>query len=398
MKTITTESVYHDKYTLLCFFVTFFQPLMLWNREPFNYFFRIIQLAVWITLVLTAVIRWRKWNLYLWLWTFFCFIEIGVIIINSGADRAEPVKAIETIVSYLFLVHFLDIFFSKAGKNELLFLWKYLLCMILLELVSIPAYKMGLISIYWLGIKTRATEPIIAFLLLSLLLKEKIKKEKLYFGIGLSVVIVVLLKISTAVLGIAIIALFCWITEMPHLKRFLKLLQPTVIIGVSLALTVGVLIFDIQTRFSSLISLAFSKDITFSGRSELWEYGISMIQNDDIGHQLWGYGFSNVSLWCRWQWYDIVTEGHNQLLQMIHDTGIIGTIILYFVWYFQLRGLNKCKDIVAKNTIASVCFAMLIMSITEIYCYHSYFFIVFAIAAKSKDIVENINLRRSEKV
>ena len=48
MKSLTTKSVYHDKYMLLCFFVTFFQPLMLWNREPFNYIFRIIQFVVWV--------------------------------------------------------------------------------------------------------------------------------------------------------------------------------------------------------------------------------------------------------------------------------------------------------------------------------------------------------------
>ena len=270
--------------------------------------------------------------------------------------------------------------------------------MIALELISIPLCKAGLISIYWLGIKTRATEPIIAFLLLTLLLRKEIKKERYYIGIALSVIIIILLKISTAVIGIAIIAMFTWAAKKPHLKRLLKLLQPSVIIGASVALTIGILFFDIQTRFSSLIGLAFSKDITFSGRSELWEYGISMIQNDDVNHQLWGYGFYNVSLWVKWQWYTIITEAHDQLLQMVHDTGIIGTILMYLTFHFQLRGLNKCKNILARNLIAAVCFAMMIMCITEIYSYHSYFYIIFAIAARSKNIIENRESIRSKNV
>ena len=389
MKSLTTKSVYHDKYMLLCFFVTFFQPLMLWNREPFNYMFRIMQFVVWVIVALSSVVRWRKWNLYLWLWTFFCFIEIAVILINSSAERANPVLAVETVISLLFLVHFLDVFFVEAERRELIFFWSYLFCMIALELISIPLCKAGLISIYWLGIKTRATEPIIAFLLLTLLLRKEIKKERYYIGIALSVIIIILLKISTAVIGIAIIAMFTWVAKKPRLKRLLKLLQPSVIIGVSVALTIGILFFDIQTRFSSLIGLAFSKDITFSGRSELWKYGISMIQNDDVNHQLWGYGFYNVSLWVKWQWYTIITESHDQLLQMVHDTGIIGTILMYLTFHFQLRGLNKCKNILARNLIAAVCFAMMIMCITEIYSYHSYFYIIFAIAARSKNIIEN---------
>ena len=121
MKSLTTKSVYHDKYMLLCFFVTFFQPLMLWNREPFNYIFRIIQFVVWVIVALSSVARWRKWNRYLWLWTFFCFIEIAVILINSSAERANPVLAVETVISFLFLVHFLDVFFVEAERRELKF-------------------------------------------------------------------------------------------------------------------------------------------------------------------------------------------------------------------------------------------------------------------------------------
>ena len=89
-----------------------------------------------------------------------------------------------------------------------------------------------------------------------------------------------------------------------------------------------------------------------------------MIQNDDVNHQLWGYGFHNVSLWVKWQWLTIITEGHNQLLQMLHDTGIIGTILMYLTFYFQLRGLNKSKNVLTRNLIAAVCFAMMIMCIT----------------------------------
>lgn len=391
---LTTKSVFHTKYTLLCFFVVFFRPLMLWNRVPLNYFFDILQLLVWIVIAITALTRIFKWDAYLWIWTAFCIVQIVVILNNGGMDGADPNTAIETVLSYLFLVHFLDSFFSGCGKRELLFFWKYLFVMVGLELITIPLFQMGIISIYWLGIKTRATEPVIAFLLVSLILKDRMSKKMFYMSIAFSVLIIFGLRISTGIIGLVLIGICWWLLKKPHLKGSLKLLQPTIIIAGTIAITIGVLLFGIQTRFSAFFGILFSKDATFNGRAELWEYGISMLTNYDLNHKLWGFGFYNIPLWCRWQYYTIITEGHNQLLQILHDTGIVGTVMIYFVWLLQLRGINKCKNIDIRNIIAGVCFVMLIMGITEIYCYHAYYFIIFSIAAKSKELVRNLDLHQ----
>lgn len=389
---LTTKSIFHNEWALLCFFVIFFQPLMLWDRVPFNIFFKALQLLMWITIAIVQLPRIFKWNLYLWVWTAFCCIQVIVILNNTGYSDADPEKAIETILSYLFLVHFLDLFFARGGRKEVVFLWKYLLAMLVLELISIPLYQVGAISIYWLGIKTRATEPIVAFLLISLILKGHIKKSWFRSGIILSLIIVLVLKISTAAIGMALIAVCWWLLKKPHLKWFLKLLQPSVIIGVTLALTIGFLFFDIQTHFSDILSLAFGKDLTLSGRVEFWEDGISKLALYDKNHHLWGYGFSNISIWVGWKWIDVRSEAHDQLLQMLHDTGIIGVVMLYVTWFLQMHAMKKCSNEDVRNIIASTCFAYFIMCITEIYCYHSYFYIVLAIAARSGDIVKNLNL------
>jgi O-antigen ligase len=205
---------------------------------------------------------------------------------------------------------------------------------------------------------------------------------------------VLLLKISTAIIGIVLIAGCLWLLKKPHLKWFLKLLQPSVIIGVTLTLTIGVLFFDIQTHISGLFSFAFSKDITFSGRTWFWEDGISKLAQYDQIHRLWGYGFHNISVWTSWTWIDFTSEAHNQLLQMLHDVGIIGTVMLYIIWFLQMHAIKKCNNKDIRNIIACTCFTFLIMCITEIYCYYPAFFVVFSIAARSEDIVENLNLHQ----
>lgn len=213
---------------------------MLWNREPFNYIFRIIQFVVWVIVALSSVARWRKWNRYLWLWTFFCFIEIAVILINSSAERANPVLAVETVISFLFLVHFLDVFFVEAERRELKFLeLSVLYDRLRADLISVIQ---GRTDQYLLaGNKNTSNRANHCVLTANLIVKKRNKKERYYIGIALSVIIIILLKISTAVIGIAIIAMFIWAAKKPHLKRLLKLLQPSVIIGVSVALTIGIL-------------------------------------------------------------------------------------------------------------------------------------------------------------
>ena len=391
---LTTKSVYHQKLFLLCCFIIFFQPMMLWNRVPFNFFFQALQLLVWGIIAVTQITRLLKWKSYLWVWTIFCIIQIVVIFNNVNEIDANPDSALETTLSYLFLVHFLDIFFSGAQRKEILLFWKYLYIMILIELVSIPLYRFGLISIYWLGIKTRATEPIIAFLLISLILKDKVKKKWIWSGIILSIFIVLILRISTAVVGIALIVFGWWLLRKPHLKWFLKLLQPSIIIAVTLAITIGVLFFDLQTHFSDFFSLVFAKDTTLSGRTWFWADAISKLAMYDNVHHLWGYGFHNVSVWVGWTYIEFYSEAHNQLLQMLHDTGIIGTVLTYVVWYLQLHSMENCLNEKVKNIMACTCFIYLILCIVEIYYYHSYFFIVFAMAARSEEIVNNLNLHQ----
>jgi hypothetical protein len=177
---ITTKTVYHNKWILLCFFVIFFQPLLVWNRVPFYYICEILQFMMWFLIFITQISEVKKWDIYLWVWTAFCCIQIVVISNNVGYSTANPEEAIERVLSLLFLVHFLDILFSRCRRREIVFFWKYLFCMLFLEIISILLYRMGVVNIYWLGIKTRATETIIAFLLLSLLLKDCIKKRWLH--------------------------------------------------------------------------------------------------------------------------------------------------------------------------------------------------------------------------
>lgn len=379
-------------------FMCFFQPLIFWDRIPFNVVFRVLLVVVWFAIIITEIVRIRKWDSYLWLWTIFCGIQIAIIQINASADGAEPWNATLKVISYLFLVHFLDAFLSKARTSEIKFFWRYLFGMTVLELISIPLYKLGIISIYWYGIKTRATEPIIAMILVGLLLKDELSKKELYSGIGIGVIVSLWLKNSTAIIGLLLIWLCYTVQQKRKFKWLLKILKPHFIVAVTAALSIGVVFFGIQTNFSTLWSMAFGKDITFSGRTGIWAAGMDAMINYDQAHRLWGFGFSNVSLWCKMVWWNITTEGHNQIFQMLHDTGYIGTIIMYVVWFLQLRNTNKCEDNYIKYITVSTCFAMLIMCITEIYCYHSYYYILFAIAARSTDIARKLEISQKERV
>ena len=76
--------------------------------------------------------------------------------------------------------------------------------------------------------------------------------------------------------------------------------------------------------------------------------------------------------------YNEIVPGHMNLDKIVNAVKlgvamaggtpvVFPAIAVYLTFHFQLRGLNECKNILARNLIAAVCFAMMIMCITEIW-------------------------------
>jgi exopolysaccharide production protein ExoQ len=102
----------------------------------------------------------------------------------------------------------------------------------------------------------------------------------------------------------------------------------------------------ILTNRDMLFSLL-DKDPSLTGRTELWPYVIDAIMR----RPLLGWGFAafwsplnpysmEISDLVRWT----VPEAHNGLLQALLDVGLIGTVLLMFIWMRNLAMAAKCMN------------------------------------------------------
>lgn len=225
---------------------------------------------------------------------------------------------------------------SKFSIEECLhFLAKFFFFIILLNLICVfffPEYGIasGAHEGAWKGIfgqKNRLgiimTYSTMVFL--AILLLKGNKKKGTYFGLFLSILLIIFSKSSTSFVVVLLIILF--IPTLKLLKLDLRLFLSISLFLVSIIITCIPLFSEIPRDIANY----FGKDLTLTGRTEIWE----VLINDYISQRYWfGYGY-NV-FWSGEtelveQFFQkigfISTTAHNGFLDIWLDLGIIGLII-----------------------------------------------------------------------
>lgn len=120
-------------------------------------------------------------------------------------------------------------------------------------------------------------------------------------------------------------------------------------------------------------------DGTYTGRTTLWEFSISMMPN----HPWLGYGLNNfwqtenvlgldVPFWAAWDYRNII-HGHQNYLDMLVQTGVIGTAILvWFLYVGPLLNYARARRIAANRKAADM-FATIIVFLTLLSLLETYF-------------------------
>ncbi len=113
-------------------------------------------------------------------------------------------------------------------------------------------------------------------------------------------------------------------------------------VGVFIFATV-VLLLIIQIGFNvgELIMLHFDRELTFTGRTELWKEVLGMVENPLIGagYDSFWLGDRARTLWNRHWWHP--TQAHNGYIETYLNLGLIGLFLLigvFFSSYWKIRG------------------------------------------------------------
>lgn len=130
------------------------------------------------------------------------------------------------------------------------------------------------------------------------------------------------------------------------------------------------------------ITKVLNRDVTFTGRTYIWSYGVAMVKESPII----GHGFRT---WVNISPEVLVGHAHNYLL----DKAVVGGIpmlLMVFVTHFELiRGTFKQKNSIYKIALLGLLFGIFLTYITESYFRFYRFLIVFALMYNLDTILGN---------
>lgn len=150
----------------------------------------------------------------------------------------------------------------------------------------------------------------------------------------------------------------------------------------------AIVVFRLQELlFGDFITDVLHKDMTFTGRTYIWDLVLHLIQDS----WLIGYGRGNQIIS---HYFGDLNETHNGFLEIMMYSGVLG--ILFFLIILIVVGykLNSNKNNLISKILSFSIFSYLIIGLTESVFYKKEFWILLVISYNIKYIIENLDLKK----
>lgn len=334
---------------------------------------KIILMAVFFLLLFLYRIKWSKTMIYT---TIFCVWGI----ISTLYNAKSIVAMISSFSSFFLIVLVLEYYKSRKNKlNVLLQTWKVLLLgVVLIDIYTELKYRNGMYTTdlymnnWFLGYKTERviySLPLVMIATYTSLENDKELNISLIIYVVLAMINSIFSDATAASVMFAVILILIVIYKLVYSgkKKFIDKILDVVlnyrfIIILYIVLTIMVVISQ-NAYFLSIVSSAFDKSITFSGRNRIWTTCLSAILNNPLV----GCGYLSGAEYVSLVGMNAATNAHNMVLQILMLGGFIALIIYVFLVVSVIKGeMEKTKkDISYIGVFAIFIYATFLLGITS---------------------------------
>lgn len=347
---------------------SFFKP------DYFNYNFIflskiyiILQILSGMTVIVLILIK-KKYPTIINYILLFLIILLFSTYINDG-NITNCLKSVLQIIILSLIVDYGIKNDTKTFLNSFEFL---LFILSFINLITILIYptgqyvnSTGYYANWFLGYKNTHILFIIPLVLISIS-NSYFKFNKLrirnYIVILMSIISTILVANSTGLVGLLIIILFVVLPKSIENSKIFNILNYFIVYILSF---ISIILLRLQNCFSFFIVNFLHKDLTFTGRTYIWDSVINAIKDKlMLGHGLVTFQY-NINVYTT----------HNSLLDLLYKTGIIGFASYILIIYKSLKELYKYRNHKIAKFISIVVFAYFIMMLTEAYSYELIIFI-----------------------
>ena len=320
--------------------------------------------------IIILLIRKRKLSFFLILSAFFC----GFLVLSTFFNHGDYIGAIYG--QFLFSISICCFFYYvylQRGSNFLKILYNYYLFLIVINLITIIVFPNGLYmdaretqsTNFFMGHYNAFITKILPALCIGyhLLVETKIS-HKNYFFLWLLVFLTYLkLHSITSIFGIALYATFLCTFNKKACKIFLNPLIYVISAGTALYFVV----FNRSSQIYELVTRFTGKDITFSGRTILWDKVLNSISKSIFI----GFGVQTEDSLISYFELNYAGHSHNLALQVLFQTGILGSMFWLLIILCTAYNLWKNLNDKVARSYGCAFFSFLIMSIFDFYGYAS---------------------------
>ncbi|MGI5895431.1 MAG: O-antigen ligase family protein [Oscillospiraceae bacterium] len=200
-------------------------------------------------------------------------------------------------------------------------------------------------------------------------------------------VIATFLKVwpATAIMGMIIILVWFLFFQIfkkfrDKITKFVNILSTSIL---AIVLFLSIVVFRLQDSFAFLIEDILHKDITFTGRTEIWDLAFQKIS------QCWlfGLGAYDKGGWIAWK-RGLMWHAHDTYLNLILQAGVL--FLLLYIVFFVLGGIGvfQKKNHPLAILITGFLFSFFIMFIVEVYGAPQFLFTIVLFGYYIKNIID----------
>lgn len=313
---------------------------------------QLIFLVIYLIAFCLLVLRWKK-AVKVIIKDMFIWLLVGLAVFSifwSDAPDVTKSRTIALVGTMLFSVYLASRYTLKEQLQLLGWTFGIVIVASFVFVVGLPKYgrMSGVHFSTWRGIynhknvlgKVMAPSTIV-FLLLAL--QSQQRSWLFWGGMGLSVLLIITSKASSPMIN-----LFILITEF-FLFRILRWQYKLMIPSLMGILTIVTIIYSFVATNSEAIAAFFGKDLTLTGRTNMWPFIV-----DKIVQSPWlGYGFGafwrglegpSADVWYASGWRP--PNSHNGYLDLLLELGLVGLSIylIGFLTSFQ-KGLSYIRSV-----------------------------------------------------
>lgn len=186
---------------------------------------------------------------------------------------------------------------------------------------------------------------------------KKFTGATLFFTVVVSVSILITWS-ATGVAGLFMLLFFAFFI---YRKNIAAVFNSLSLSGMYLVLYLGIIIFRLQSFFSFIIEDMLHKNITFTGRTDIWDIAIMLIKRSPI----FGYGVyeGHGLIFTRGQYY----YAHNAVLEVLLQGGVVSLSFYVAIFAIAAVALYKSRKYPVSQILAFGIFTILAMMLMEAY-------------------------------